>query len=181
MAYLHTLETKENIQIDKNEVIDWINDYVVKQSWGEYDHMPEVIEEAKKEFTKKILKEVDNFNATQKFYSTGYEKTPDQEFLIKYISEKLGYKIFTKDLDYKGIIVTEENFNELLRWIKDSEDTNQFCTRSLLVDAVRFLDKDPPEPEKALKRLLQSIPVSVNGYQLVDPPDFAIDIENGVI
>ena len=75
------------------------------------------------------------------------------------------------------MIVTEKINEELIAWIKDSYDQNDFCERSLLVDAIHLLDKDEPEVEKALARLFELTPVS--GSKLVCPPKFAVDIENG--
>jgi len=46
-----------------------------------------------------------------------------------------------------------------------------------LVDAIKLLDKDVPEVEKALARLFELTPIG--GSKLVKPPDFAVDIGNG--
>jgi len=71
----------------------------------------------------------------------------------------------------------KEVFDELVAWIKDSYDQNDFCERSILVDAIKLLDKDEPEIDRAIARLFELTPVV--GSKLVTPPDFAIDIENG--
>ena len=75
------------------------------------------------------------------------------------------------------MIITEKIDEELIAWIKDSYDQNDFCERSLLVDAIHCLDKDEPDVEKALARLLDLTPIA--GTKFVCPPDFAVDIENG--
>ena len=71
----------------------------------------------------------------------------------------------------------KEVYDELVAWIKDSYDQNDFCERSILVDAIKLLDKDEPEIDRAISRLFELTPVV--GSKLVSPPDFAIDIENG--
>ena len=68
-------------------------------------------------------------------------------------------------------------FDELVAWIKDSYDQNDFCERCILVDAIKLLDKDEPEIDRAISRLFELTPLG--GSKLVSPPDFAIDIENG--
>jgi hypothetical protein len=67
--------------------------------------------------------------------------------------------------------------NELIAWIKDSEDTNSFCERSILVDAIKLLSQDNPNVDGALSRLFELTPV--DGNKFVCPPYFAIEIENG--
>ena len=64
----------------------------------------------------------------------------------------------------------EEDKKEVLEWIKESEDTNQYCTRSLMLDAYLSLDKEIPDVEKAKQRLLEIFPIG--GYKLVNPPEF---------
>ena len=71
----------------------------------------------------------------------------------------------------------KEVYDELVAWIKDSYDQNDFCERSILVDAIKLLDKDEPEIDRAIARLFELTPIA--GSKLVSPPDFAIDIENG--
>lgn len=71
----------------------------------------------------------------------------------------------------------KEVYDELIAWIKDSYDQNDFCERSILVDAIKLLDKENPEVDKAIARLFELTPVG--GSKLVSPPSFATDIENG--
>lgn len=56
-------------------------------------------------------------------------------------------------------------------WIMESEDTNEYCERSLLLDALVMLEEDPPNIELAIKRLRSVIPVS-GGAELITPPSF---------
>lgn len=72
--------------------------------------------------------------------------------------------------------ITKEINDELMEWIKDSEDTNDYCNRSLIVDAMKCLDKDPPEVDKALSRLFEVSPIG--GTKLIRPPDFIKELEN---
>ena len=72
---------------------------------------------------------------------------------------------------------TKEQFNELIVWIKESEDQNDFCERSILVDAIMLLSKEKPDTETALQRLFELTPI--DGSKLVRPPDFATEIEDG--
>lgn len=67
---------------------------------------------------------------------------------------------------------------ELVKWIQESEDTNQFCERSILADAILSLQKNPPDVENALSRLIQLTPSQ--GYVLVKPPKIALEIENRI-
>lgn len=41
------------------------------------------------------------------------------------------------------MIITEAQREELIKWIKESYDTNDFCERSLLVDAFLIYMKYP--------------------------------------
>lgn len=75
------------------------------------------------------------------------------------------------------MICNDKINKELIAWIKDSYDQNDFCERSLLVDAIKLLDKQEPDVKKALARLFELTPIF--GSKLVCPPDFAVDIENG--
>ena len=85
--------------------------------------------------------------------------------------------MYSKSDQGEEMICNEKINEELIAWIKDSYDQNDFCERSLLVDAIKLLDKDEPEVGKALARLFELTPIS--GSKLVTPPDFAVDIENG--
>jgi len=71
----------------------------------------------------------------------------------------------------------KEDMDELVEWIKDSEDQNQFCEKSLLVDALIRLDQIPPDVEGARSRLIELTPLE--GSKLVNAPSFAVQIENG--
>jgi|GEM_PF-4376429 len=72
------------------------------------------------------------------------------------------------------MIYNEKMNKDLMEWIQSSEDQNDFCERSILVDAIKLLSKD--ETEKALGRLFELTPLCGTG--LVSPPDFAIEMEN---
>jgi len=64
--------------------------------------------------------------------------------------------------------------SELMYWVRSSKDTNEFCERNLIVDAVHALDENPPDVGRAQSRLLQVI---IGESQFVNPPEFAIEME----
>ena len=76
-------------------------------------------------------------------------------------------------------MIEEKDRHDLIAWIKDSEDTNQYCTRNLFVDAFFALEQDPPDVDMARKRLREALPI--DGYSLVEPPEFADDQEEATL
>jgi DNA repair ATPase RecN len=67
--------------------------------------------------------------------------------------------------------MTEQEMKIALEWVKESENTNEYCERNLLIDALRQLEFDPPDINKAQQRLRELIPLG-EPYHLVIPPDF---------
>lgn len=65
-------------------------------------------------------------------------------------------------------------------WIKSSNGTNEYCERSLLVDALYLLEKDPPNVEKAVKRLREVIPCDGSGSGLIEPPEWSKEYEKSL-
>lgn len=71
--------------------------------------------------------------------------------------------------------MTDEELQSLIEnWIKESEDTNEYCERSLIVDALRHAEAG--NSAEAARRLRQVIPCGKS--QFVDRPYFIAELED---
>jgi hypothetical protein len=68
--------------------------------------------------------------------------------------------------------MTNNELEALKKWAtEDSDDTNEYCERLLLIEALRQLENDPPNVKLAILRLREVLPVD-NKSRLVRKPDF---------
>lgn len=58
---------------------------------------------------------------------------------------------------------------DIEEYLKEAQDTNEICERSLIVDAFIQLSSEPPNIKEAKKRLWQLIG---QGSGFVDPPSW---------
>ena len=79
--------------------------------------------------------------------------------------------------------LSKKKLDELINWIIESENTNQYCKRTILVEAICLLGMFPfpddnPKIRLAFNRLLELTPI--NGSQLIEPPIVAKMLETEI-
>ena len=66
-------------------------------------------------------------------------------------------------------LFTDDQIAQVIEWIKESDNTNKFCKRCLLIDLCMKLHQEPPDIKGAKKRIMELLPIS---SRLVEVPSF---------
>lgn len=65
--------------------------------------------------------------------------------------------------------------DQLFEWIKEAENTNEYCERNMMTDAILALKEDPPDVKRAISRLATLTPL-IGESALVKPPEFVKEL-----
>ena len=67
--------------------------------------------------------------------------------------------------------MTLDELTKSVLWAANSNNTNDYCERGMIIEALRLLEKKEPDIKNAIIRLRQIIPGLENNSTLVEPPE----------